>query len=179
MLTEQVQGWKFVLALLALIASAYISITLPISEKGIPFTAQSLMVFYLAGIFKPKTIGLIILSYLLLGSLGLPVFAEGSSGWSKLTGASGGFLYGFLFSGLVISSMIGKSGKVKMSTVLWAMLLGTIVLFCCGLGQLSYKFGWSKALEYGFYPFWIMALVKAGIAAFLVFLTKSRFQRVD
>jgi len=85
-------------SLVLLVISAYISITLPVSEKGIPFTAQSLVVFILAGILPLRVFLIVILSYLLLGIVGLPVFADGSSGWAKITGGSGGFLYGFAVS---------------------------------------------------------------------------------
>ena len=168
----------FVLAVLFLIASAYISITLPISEKGIPFTAQSLVVFIIAGLFRPRETVLIIGVYLLLGLVGMPVYAEGSAGWEKLAGASGGFLYGFLFSGICISYLISRPGG-RVGNVVGAMLIGTLVLFFFGLGQLSYKFGWSKALEYGLYPFWKMALVKALLAALAVISIKSALKRAD
>lgn len=167
-----------VIALLTLIVSAYISITLPISEKGIPFTAQSLVVFVIAGLFKPGHTAAIIGSYLLLGLVGLPVFAEGTAGWEKLAGASGGFLYGFLIAGVVIS-LLTKTVESEKSGVLMAMLIGTVVLFIFGLGQLCYKFGWSKALEYGFYPFWKMALVKALLAALVVVGAKRALKKAD
>lgn len=161
------------LALLLLIGSAYVSVTLPISEKGIPFTAQSLVVFVVAGLLRPKEFFIVLISYLMLGAFGLPVFAEGSSGWSKLAGASGGFLYGFLISGLVISYLLRHSSQNALSKILAIMLLGTVILFCCGLAQLSYKFGWGKAFEYGLYPFWIMGLVKAMLAGIVVFAINS------
>ncbi len=167
-----------VLALLLLIASAYISVTLPISEKGIPFTAQSLVVFVIAGLFRPKSSALIIGVYLLLGLMGLPVFAEGSAGWDKLAGASGGFLYGFMFAGIAISMII--KGNISSSRwVFFAMFSGTIILFFFGLGQLTYKFGWEKALEYGLYPFWQMALVKALLAALVVLAVRRPLKMVD
>lgn len=160
------------LALVLLIISAYLSVTLPISEKGIPFTAQSLVVFILAGLLKPREFLLVVIAYLLLGVLGAPVFAEGSFGWSKIVGSSGGFLYGFLGSGLLISFMINRTGSRSFSYLLFAMFLGTLVLFFFGIGHLAMKFGFSKALEYGFYPFWKMALVKAFLAGMVVFVAK-------
>ena len=166
--------WKFILALLLLVTSAYVSVTLPISEKGIPFSAQSLMVFYLAGRLKPRFTGMLVLAYLGLGILGLPVFAEGTSGFSKISGASGGFLYGFLIAGLVISFLVDSQEVKTVKSLLLIMIAGTIVLFIFGLGQLSYKFGFEKALEYGFFPFWQMALVKAFLASLLVFWSKPR-----
>jgi len=166
--------WKLICALLLLIGSAYVSVTLPISEKGIPFSAQSLVVFYLAGVLKPRLTGLLVLTYLGLGVLGLPVFAEGTSGFAKIIGPSGGFLYGFLISGFLISFLVDSQQVKALKSYIFIMILGTIVLFICGLGQLTYQFGFEKALEYGFYPIWKMALVKAFLASFLVFWTKPR-----
>jgi len=173
MLTSPHWHWgKTFLALMLLIASASVSVTLPISEKGIPFTAQSLVVFYLAGMLLPSRTFVVIGSYLLLGIMGLPVFAEGASGWSKIVGSSGGFLYGFLLSGMCIAGALWKLKLHSLKNIFLVMLLGTLVLFICGVGHLSYKFGFDKALEYGFYPFWKMGLVKAFIASLFVFWSK-------
>jgi len=132
-----------------------------------------LVVFILAGLLRPKDFFIAITSYLILGIAGAPVFAEGSSGWSKVAGASGGFLYGFMFSGLLISFLLSKAQRKKLYIILVIMLIGTLVLFTFGLGHLSMKFGWTKALQYGLYPFWKMALVKAFLAGLVVFVINS------
>ena len=154
--------------------SSYISITLPISQQSIPFTAQSLVIFIIAGLLRPGHFMLAILGYLFLGVIGLPVFAEGSSGWNKITGASGGFLYGFAVAGLLVSFMLRSKSSYSFVKILLVMLCGTVVLFSFGLSHLAYKFGWAKALEYGLYPFWGMGLVKAALAAIIVWLIHNR-----
>lgn len=170
---------KLFLALLLLIASAYISVTLPISEKEIPFSAQSLIVFYIAGVCRARNTIAILGAYLFLGILGLPVFAEGTAGWAKVLGPSGGFLYGFVVSGWVISSFMQRfvySARPKrIDKIIGIMLIGTFVLFGFGLSHLAYAFGWGKALEYGLYPFWMMGLVKAIMASLLVFWSDRRW----
>jgi len=168
---------KSFLALLIIITSAYVSLTLPISEAGIPFTAQSLVVFVVAALLTPREFLIVIASYLLLGGIGLPVFAEGSAGWDKLIGPSGGFLIGFLFSGLFISLSMNRLSR-PFFKILTVMLEATLVLFLFGLGMLTYKFGFPKALEYGFHPFWIMAVVKAILATFIVYAVTMRSQRL-
>lgn len=150
--------------------SAYIAFSIPFSP--IPFTAQSLIVFIIAGILPPKNSVLLILCYLLIGIAGAPVFAEGTSGLSKVLGSSGGFLYGFAIAGGVISWLSGKVSQVQFKNVLGVMLIGTLVLFIIGLAHLTFHFNFSRALEYGFHPFWKMALVKAFVAAILVWLIK-------
>ena len=104
----------------------------------------------------------------MIGALGLPVFAEGSSGYEKIMGPSGGFLIGFLFSGTFISytrQHIQKDNILHWSTL---MLLATVILFLFGLSQLHVHFDFSKAIEYGLAPFWKMAILKALLAALIV-----------
>ena len=157
-----------VVSLFCLICASRISITLPISEMGIPFTAQSLAVFIIAGLLRPIDFAVVLLTYLFLGIVGVPVFADGSYGWEKITGGSGGFLYGFLFAGLVISSYTANSSEKGLWRMVVIMLLGTVVMFGFGLSHLAWKYGWEKALEYGLYPFWMMGLVKAILSAIVV-----------
>lgn len=167
---------KNILSLSLIIASAYISVTLPISAQGIPFTAQSLVIFIVAALLRPMDFLLVISLYLLAGAAGLPVYADGESGLGKLFGASGGFLFGFLFSGLCISTSLSDKNR-SFGGVLGTMILATAILFFFGLGMLAYKFGFAKALEYGFYPFWAMALVKALLATFCVFGVSMRSRK--
>ena len=160
--------------LLTLIASAYISVSIP--GLSIPFTAQSLVVFVVAGLLAPRHFIIVIVSYLALGAVGAPVFAEGSSGFAKILGNSGGFLYGFLFSGLFISILTKKQAETQFSRLLLVMLAATIVLFVFGVLHLAFRLDMEKALQFGLYPYWKMALVKAFLAAIAVFLVKRRLR---
>jgi len=164
---------KILIGLIAISISAYISITLPISESGIPFTGQSLAVFVVAAILNSKEVKITMLSYFLLGIVGLPVFADGTSGIEKVMGASGGFLYGFFFAGLFISVMIARFKPLKLPQLALIFLAATLVLFVFGLGHLAYKFNFEKALEYGLYPFWKMAIVKALLATLIIYFVKK------
>lgn len=159
----------WIASILFISLSAHISITLPISEKGIPFTAQSYVIFVVAGLLSPRLFLGVIISYLFLGIAGLPVFADGTSGWEKIQGASGGFLYGFVVSGVAIAYCLQNAERPSLSKIITTMIMGSILLFICGLGQLAVKFGGEKALEYGLYPFWKMGLFKAFLAAITVF----------
>jgi len=160
---------KIFLALVAIIISSYISYTIPI-QGGIPFTAQSLVVFVVASILSPIESLICLGIYLILGALGLPVFAEGTAGIERIMGNSGGFLYGFIFSALLISTAI-KRFKVD---ALWKygvlMFLATICLFFFGLMHLGLKLDFEKAFEYGLKPFWKMGMLKCFVAAGIAYL---------
>lgn len=158
--------------------SAYLSIDVAIAGLPIPFSGQSLMLFILAALLRPQFFLISILGYLILGCLGLPIFAQGSAGFDKLFGASGGFLYGFIFSGWYISKQFDHQ-KTK---IIWSsikhMLVATAILFFFGLTHLMLKFGWGKALEYGLFPFWHAAIIKAIVAGIVVILVQSLKPRV-
>lgn len=165
-----------VLCLIVMCLSAQLSFDIPITETGIPFTAQSLALFIIAGLLRPMEFLVVIVSYLVLGIIGVPVYADGSSGLDKILGASGGFLYGFIFSGLFISYNIQSNSSPRITKLVTIMIIGTIVLFAFGIFHLAVKFGLEKGLEYGFYPFWQMGLFKAILAATIVYLAMKQFK---
>lgn len=80
-----------------LVIGAYVSIPL----RPVPLTFQDAFVVLTPLLFG-STAYVAILAYLLLGLVGLPVFAGGASGLVALSGPTGGFLVGFLLAALVI-----------------------------------------------------------------------------
>ncbi|MFZ2413209.1 MAG: biotin transporter BioY [Candidatus Cryosericum sp.] len=80
-----------------LVIGAYVSIPL----RPVPLTFQSAFVVLTPLLFG-STAYIAVLAYLLLGLVGLPVFAGGASGLVALSGPTGGFLFGFLLASIVI-----------------------------------------------------------------------------
>jgi len=80
-----------------LVIGAYVSIPL----RPVPITFQDAFVVLTPLLFG-STAYVAVLAYLLLGLVGLPVFAEGASGLVALSGPTGGFLAGFLLASIVI-----------------------------------------------------------------------------
>ena len=62
----------------------------------VPFTLQTLGVFLACALLGGKRGSLAVFVYLLLGALGLPVFAGFSGGAGALLGSTGGYILGFL-----------------------------------------------------------------------------------
>ena len=58
----------------------------------IPITLQTLAIGLVASLFRPKEATLAVIIYLLLGAIGLPVFAGGSGGFQAFYGPTAGFL---------------------------------------------------------------------------------------
>lgn len=76
---------------------SWVSIPTPV-----PFTLQTFAVFLAPGLLGGKMGTIAVGTYLLLGAVGLPVFAGFSGGIGTLLGATGGYLLGFLLTALVI-----------------------------------------------------------------------------
>ena len=97
---------------------------------GIPlghtvFTLQTLGVFLTLGLLGGKWGTAAILCYLLLGAAGVPVFSGFRGGPAALLGPTGGYLWGFLCTGLCCRA-VEKFGTLP------AMVLGQLVCYGCG-----------------------------------------------
>ncbi len=151
-----------------LTAMTQFTIDLSYQEVAIPITGQSLGALVIACLLGAKVGGLTILLYLLLGGMGLPVFANGGSGWEVFTKGSGGFLYGFLIAGCLTGWLSERWGISNFLKNIAMMGIGTAIILLFGIGHLTGKYGIGKALEYGFYPFWPGAIIKVVIGAILL-----------
>ena len=73
-------------------------ISVPVLD--IAFTMQTFAIFLTLGVLGGKWGSVSILIYLLLGVVGLPVFSGFRGGIGALMGVTGGYIWGFLLSGL-------------------------------------------------------------------------------
>ncbi len=96
-------------ALMAALMAVCAWITIPVGP--VPFYHADLRRFCGLGPLRGKRGTLAVVVYLLLGLVGLPVFAGFSSGAAALLGPTGGFLVGFLASALVYWGVTAKWGK--------------------------------------------------------------------
>ncbi len=74
-------------------------ISIPVLD--VAYTMQTFAVFLTLGLLGGKWGTVSILIYLLLGSVGLPVFSGFQGGFGTLLGVTGGYIWGFLGAGLV------------------------------------------------------------------------------
>ena len=166
---------KIIIVTLYLAACAQVSFDLPIGV-GIPITGQTFAVIMIGYILGVKDGTLTIILYLLLGILGLPVYADWSAGIEVIKSGSGGFLIGFVAGAFTCAKMAQAKYRSNFLYILLSMILGSAVIIVFGLMKLNAMFGFEKALEYGFYPFWIGALLKSLLAAIVVFIYFKLFE---
>ncbi len=106
--------------------------------SGIPLTLQTLAVCLCGYILNTKYAALSVITYLLLGLFGLPVFSYFSGGPAVLFGKNGGFLFGFIALSICCSIIKHKNKKAL------KFLMGIIGIFIChifGIIQFSLVFG--------------------------------------
>ncbi len=136
-------------------------IKIPISL--VPVTLQTLFV-HLSGLLLGASLGALSqLVYVLLGVVGLPVFAKGG-GIAYLVGPTGGYLLGFIASAYVTGLLDGKTIK----RCLISSLAGLCVIYMMGVAVLStWVGGLWRALAVGVAPFVIGDVLKAISASYI------------
>ena len=139
----------------------------------VPFTLQTFGVFMAVGILGGKRGTLAVLVYILLGAIGLPVFAGFTGGIGILFNTTGGYIIGFLFSALVMWGMEKLLGK-KRWVLIVSMLVGLVVCYACGTLWFMVVYmnttgsvGLATVLGWCVIPFIIPDLVKIALAYFL------------
>ena len=97
---------------------------------GVPITLQTFAVALIGYILGWKKGGVVILIYILLGAVGIPVFAGFGGGLSTLLGKGGGFIFGFIF----LSTLCGKGYMSKSRiTVYGYSFLGLLICHLLGI----------------------------------------------
>ena len=137
---------------------------------AIPFTLQTFAVFLAVTILGGKRGTLAIVVYLLLGMVGVPVFAGFSAGPGVLFGTTGGYLIGFIFSGLLMWLMERIADR-KLWVQMLSMLLGMVTYYIVGTVWFMVVYGNTNgsvslltALGWCVFPFVVPDLVKAALA---------------
>ena len=160
-------------ALMAAIIAVCSWISIPTT---VPFTLQTFGVFMAVGLLGGKKGTISVLVYILLGAVGVPVFAGFSGGIGVLFGTTGGYIVGFLLSGLVYWAMTAAFG-VKLPIMIIAMVLGLIVCYAFGTAWFMIVYakntapiGLMTALGWCVFPFIIPDCIKIALA---IVLTKQ------
>lgn len=146
----------------------------PLPLNPVPVTLQSLAVLACGAVLGPYRGTLAVGVYLLAGLLGMPVFAGGSSGPAHLTGATGGYLLGFLPAAFLCGWLSRKGHDRTIRGALISLLLGHGVIFLLGVPWLARFTGLSAAVRTGLVPFLPGAAVKSLVGAMLLAVWRRR-----
>ncbi len=149
-----------------LCASSYFVIPMPFTP--IVFSIHTIAVNLVALLFSPKLSFVAMLTYLVMGLVGLPVFSGGTGGVDKLFGPTGGFYFGFVISALVLSLLKGKEPSFK-RYVLLTTLVAIPLQHMCAIVFMCFHNGFHIAAAFVSVslPFIVPDLFKAVISSVL------------
>ncbi len=148
--------------LLTALAAQY-EISIP--GTPVPQTLQTMVVLGGSAYLGARR-GLLAMGLYVLMGLYLPFYSGGAHGWTVLSGASGGYLVGFVLAGYVVGATREALGSRWFVTVP-AMLLGSVALYAFGLVWLKHSLpvDWSWTIHYGLTVFVVGDLLKIALAA--------------
>ena len=123
-------------ALLALGGAAFVGLAAQVSFHlgftPVPITGQTFAVL-LVGAAYGSVLGAASLSlYLLLGLAGVPWYSEQKHGWEVFSGATGGYIVGFVLAAALTGCLAERGWDKKFSSSIAAMLTGSVVIYACG-----------------------------------------------
>ncbi|GHV61331.1 biotin biosynthesis protein BioY [Spirochaetia bacterium] len=120
----------------------------------VPISLATFGVILTAYVLGPKFGALSAAVYIMLGALGLPVFAGATGGIGKIIGPTGGYIIGYLalafFTGLFV-----KKFPDKVPLHVAGALVGTVVLYALGTAWFIFvtRYTLTKALGVCVLPF--------------------------
>lgn len=153
------------------IGAALIAICSWISiPTAVPFTLQTFAVFFVLLLLGGERGTIATLVYVLLGAVGVPVFAGFSGGIGILLGSTGGYIIGFLFVGLIYI-LFEKFFKKNIVMKIVALVLGLAVCYAFGTAWFMHVYiknsgevGLLTVLGWCVFPFIIPDLIKMALA---------------
>lgn len=172
--------------LFAAFTAVFSQISLPIGPVPI---SCSLIAVYLAGLFLPvKTAALSQLVYLLLGIVGVPVFAGFQSGAARLAGPTGGYLLVFPVIALILSlamviydkKLARKPLAARAAYIVGAMLVSLVVCYAAGTAWFTVFSGstFQKAMRLTVVPFIAGDIAKIVLCTVITLSARERLQKL-
>lgn len=136
------------------------SIVIPLGP--VPFTLQTLALALLPAAVGGRDATITVALYLLVGLLGLPVFAGFSSGIASIVGPTGGFLWGFLLGTGAAALVLGVEGIPSHLRDVIAAGCMLLVSYALGTIQLMFVMGTTLpgALAVAVVPFIVPDILK-------------------
>ncbi|MDI3480501.1 MAG: biotin transport system substrate-specific component [Tepidanaerobacteraceae bacterium] len=141
---------------------SYIEIPLPV----VPITAQTLGVMLAGSLLSPIPAFLSMVLFLLLGVIGLPVYAGGASGIGTIFGPTGGFLLSWPVAVFVMAHLMKRFKPSFRNVFIINIVGGILVVYGIGVPYLARiaHLNFTSALTVGALPFIPGDLAKAFIS---------------
>ncbi len=152
---------KILAGTLLLFAMSQLSIPL----EPVPINLGSLAAMMLGLLYDRRSAISSVLLFLALGASGMPMFANFSGGLLKLFGPTGGYLAGYLVAVIVMTSIRDYFKAKQIWQLSLINLLGSAMLYACGLSWLSRFVGIENSINLGLMPFIVPGIIKTILLA--------------
>lgn len=146
----------------------------------IPFTLQTFAIFFTLMTLGGKDGTIAIFIYILSGTIGLPVFSGFKGGLGVISGATGGYIFGFIFSALIFWLFEKMSRGNKVVAVI-SIISGLIVCYFCGtlwymkiFSDSGNRIGFFAVLTTCVFPFIIPDFVKITLS----FIISNKIKKI-
>jgi biotin transport system substrate-specific component len=171
-------SWKLAIVAITIVCLSIASyIKVPMAP--VPITAQTYVLLTAAGLLGWKLGTVSTILWLILGALGLPVLAGGSSGLDYFSGPTAGYLFAFPLAVAVVGLLFERGWNTKHIVLAFlAMLLGHTVCLGFGGSWLALTIGPADAFIKGVLPFLVGGIMKSALAVGTI-LVADRFLGAD
>lgn len=117
-------------AVLTAVTCVLAPISIPIGP--VPISLAVFCIFLIGIMLSPHLAVLSVLVYLMLGTVGVPVFSNYECGFQKLIGPTGGFLFAYPFMVLIISFSAVLFKRKNIISIGTGMILSLVVMYTFG-----------------------------------------------
>ena len=163
---------KQVVLVLAGIVVLAVAAKIKVPMWPVPITMGTFAVLTIGAAYGARLGLATILGYMLVGALGMDVFAGSSADASGLTymmGGTGGYLVGYVLATCALGALAQRGWDRSVVWMALAMGIGTVLIYVPGLLWLGQLYGWDKPiLAWGLTPFLIGDALKLALAALVL-----------
>lgn len=151
----------------ALLTALCAQIRIPLGFTPVPITGQTFAVLLSGAVLGSRMGAASQLLYVLMGAAGLPFYAGGTGGWEHASGATMGYLLGFIAAAYAVGYLAEHRQDRRFATSIGAFLTGNLVIYALGVPWLMYSLSWDLAegVARGLAPFIIGDTIKILLAA--------------
>lgn len=151
----------------ALLTALCAQIRIPLGFTPVPITGQTFAVLLSGAVLGSRMGAASQLLYVLMGAAGAPFYAGGNGGWEYATGATMGYLLGFIAAAYAVGYLAEHHQDRRFATSIGAFLTGNLVIYALGVPWLMYSLSWDlvEGVAKGLAPFIIGDTIKIMLAA--------------
>ena len=154
---------NLMIALFAALMAAGAYIRVPIGP--VPIVLSTMFVIMAGAVLGPAAGSIATAVHLIMGAVGIPVFA-GGSGPAVFAGPTGGYLIAYIPATFICGLISADTDSLKEGLPvrdITAVVAASLLLYAIGVPWLKWRLGidWGKAFSIGMLPFLIGDAVKA------------------